>query len=113
MFDKILLFAAAGLVMGLGFVHADKASRDPTRPPFHTAVSTQAGPDQGLPTLSSVLLSDDRRLAVLDGRVMSEGEERSGVKVWKIKHDRVVVSVAGQEPVTLMLDTKRIHKELR
>ena len=89
------------------------AVRDPTRPPGARVRSTVVQASTAVPELSSVLIGADRRLAVIDGKVMAEGEVRAGVKVWQIKADRVVVSVAGSKPVTLLLDKARIHKEVR
>lgn len=86
---------------------------DPTRP-LRGASSTPGRTDPGeVPQLTSVLISAERRLAVIDGAVLQEGEERDGLKVWKISADRVVVSVAGRQPVTLLLDKARIDKDLR
>ncbi|MDH3641938.1 MAG: general secretion pathway protein GspB [Gammaproteobacteria bacterium] len=87
--------------------------RDPTRPPGARVRGPVVQTSTTVPELSSVLIGADRRLAVIDGKVMAEGESRAGVKVWQIKADRVVVSIAGSKPVTLMLDKARIHKEIR
>ena len=92
---------------------ASAAGRDPTRPPSARVLGPVVQASTAVPELSSVLIGADRRLAVIDGKVMAEGEMRSGVKVWQIKSDRVVVSVAGRKPMTLMLDKARIHKEVR
>lgn len=91
------------------------APRDPTQPPprLSGSVGNHAASGGATPTLSSVLFGADRRLAVLDGKVMAEGEERFGLKVWKIERDRVVVSVDGQTPITLLLDRAAIHKVVR
>ena len=87
--------------------------RDPTKPPGGRVAASVVQQTSAAPELSSVLIGATRRLAVIDGRVMAEGEERAGVKVWQIKVDRVVVSVAGRKPMTLMLDSARIYKEDR
>jgi MSHA biogenesis protein MshK len=112
-FRTYLVFVAS---FGIGLVPADgnaDAARDPTQPSTYSAASPEVSQLTGVPTLSSVLIGAERRLAVVDGTVLSEGEERAGLKVWEIKPDRVVVSVAGQKPMTLMLDAGRIHKEVR
>ena len=85
--------------------------RDPTRPPSGR-VAGPAAPEPGVKLeLSSVLIGATRRVAVIDGMLMVEGEERAGVKLWEIKKDRVVVSVAGRKPVTLLLDNARMRKD--
>lgn len=110
MCSKLIVICA---LLGIGVASADETPRDPTRPSIYQQVGPATAGVTGVPKLSSVLIGADRRLAVVDGRVMSEGEERSGVKVWEIRPDRVVVSVAGQEPITLLLDAAGIHKEIR
>ena len=106
-------FLQAGIVVASVDGQPATSERDPTRPPGRMATSPVAQENKAVPELSSVLVGATRRIAVIDGKVMAEGEERGGVKVWQIKADRVVVSVAGRKPVTLMLDKAPIHKELR
>ena len=84
---------------------------DPTRPERWMVESQQARPE--LPTLSSVLHGGGRRLAVIGGRVMAEGELREGVKLWKVEADRVVLSMGDGPPVTVHLDKSKVIKEVR
>ena len=109
MCKRVILLICA---LAAGYVFAD-GSRDPTLPPGYVPSGPEVAASARVPKLSSGLIGADRRLATVDGKLMSEGEEHSGVKVWEIRSDRVVVSVAGQEPMTLLLDTGRIHKEVR
>lgn len=73
------------------------ALTDPTRPSAYRA----AGETQSL-QLESVLISRDRKIAVINGRILSEGERIDGFKVIKIAKE----SVKGQ------LDGKRVTLEL-
>ena len=91
---------------------ADLDARDPTKPMAYSPATAPVAM-AGTPQLSSVLVADDRRVAVLNGHLMVEGEERAGVKLWRVQADRVVVSVAGREPVTVRLDAGRVYKEQR
>jgi MSHA biogenesis protein MshK len=84
---------------------------DPTRPERWSSVQPQA--QMELPTLSSVLLGNGRKLAVLDGRVMAEGETRAGMKLWKVESDRVVLSMNEGAPLTVRLDKTNVIKEKR
>ena len=60
-----------------------------------------------------MLISPERKLAVIDGRVFSEGESSGGIRVWKIKSDRVVVSLGSGVRMTLRLDETVVNKEVR
>lgn len=76
---------------------------DPTRPLGPAAVAGTAGAAMARPALHSVLIGADRRVAVIDGRRMGEGEEYNGIKVWQILPEGVVVSVNGSPRMLLEL----------
>lgn len=97
----------------LSGVWADLANRDPTRPPQGTPARANVVEVIDAPKLSSVLIGHDRKLAVINGKLLGEGERWSGMKVWEIHPDRVVVSLSGQKAMTLMLDGARVHKDVR
>ena len=105
------------LMAVVGFANLARATvpglEDPTRPLVSRSSEPRARTQVELPQLTSVLIGKDRKLAVIDGRLMSEGEERQGVKVWKIEGDHAVISLEGRGPVTLTLDNARVHKESR
>ena len=84
---------------------------DPTRPPLVAPAGSAA--QQALPVLSSVLIGIDRKLAVIDGKVLAEGDVSQGFRVQRIEPDRVVVSRAGRPAVTLLLDRTPIDKDVR
>lgn len=84
---------------------------DPTRPERWSEARPAA--QLQLPVLSSVLLGSGRKLAVLDGRVMAEGETRAGMKLWKVESDRVLLSLNDSSPVTVRLDRTSVIKENR
>ena len=117
MFKSALLAAISAISVILALTPlpsaADVVGRDPTKPPGSLNIAPKVVETAGVPRLTSVLIGEDRRLAVIDGRLMYEGEERSGLRVWEILPDRVIVSRAGQQPMTLMLDWAHIHKEVR
>lgn len=84
---------------------------DPTRPLLVSAqVATATGAVPDRPTLASVLIGPERRVAVIDGRRMSEGEEREGIKVWRIRPDGVEVSIGGAPRMLLALPGSGMHK---
>ena len=86
---------------------------DPTQPLRATGAghANSAAPQR--PSLSSVLISPDRRVAVIDGRRMTEGESRAGIRVLEIRSDHVVVSVNDSPRMVLEIGNSRMHKELR
>ena len=103
------------LLLSLQVLAGGEKLRDPTRPErFAEPVSGFVGKKKvTLPRLSSVLIGDDRRLAVIDGELMAEGDVSNGLRVQRIISDRVVVTLDNSASVTLMLDTLGIHKEVR
>ncbi len=102
------------LLSCLGAWAGDENLPDPTRPEgFSHRATGVSGAPVTLPQLSSVLIGDDRKLAVIDGRVMAEGDVENGVRVRRISSDRVVVALEGDAQVTLLLDRTEIHKEVR
>jgi hypothetical protein len=108
-FSSLLLFSGATNVALTNVPELE----DPTRP--LTIRAAEDGPVQApsVPVLTSILVGKERKLAVINGRLMSEGADERGVKVLRIYPDRAVVSVGGDRPITLTLDNARMHKEKR
>ncbi len=108
-------FITCALLLSLGTWADNRTLRDPTRPDgFAQSLTGVSGKTMvSLPRLSSVLIGDERRLAVIDGRVMAVGDVSNGIRVRSINRDRVVVTMDSRTPVTLLLDTVGIHKEVR
>ncbi len=92
------------------------ALSDPTRP----ANTDKAGsgrkviPDTRSWVLSSTLVAPQRRVAVINGRLVSEGELVDGARVIEIRKLKVLIQVPGRR-ITLQLlpDTLKQHKEQR
>lgn len=99
---KIGLFfvlTAAGFELAYGL-------QDPTQPSnFLAAASTTS-----VLTLESILISGDRRVAVINGTAVAEGEFTDGVKVVSIEKDSVRV-VRGGSVLKLMLNSVSIRQE--
>lgn len=74
------------------------ALQDPTRPPGPAAQATSVAPARAL-ELSSVLLGSQRRIAVIDGVALQEGDSHDGIRVRRIHQDRVEVTDRGQARV--------------
>lgn len=92
---------AAGLLvipMLLGMSGLAFALQDPTRPPEAAGAVVQSAPERAL-VLDSILFSRDRRVAVIEGEALREGQGFDGVRVIRIHQDRVLVSDNGRERV--------------
>lgn len=115
MSDGLLVVLALAWAVGSAAAAPGADLSDPTQPLRPSAVRPAGAPGGEVerPTLESVLIGQGRRVAVIDGRRMTEGEERHGVKVHRIRADGVVVSVNGSPPMTLSISNSRMHKELR
>ena len=102
------------LVSAIADVVSADVPRDPTEPsrwvPSRVADDSES---LTLPVLTSVLIGEDRKLVVIDGRVMSEGDQLGAVKVWRIESDHAVVSVGGRSPLKLWLNKHDMNKEVQ
>ncbi|MFO8141201.1 MAG: hypothetical protein R6T87_04790 [Marinobacter sp.] len=76
----------------------DPALQDPTRPPGNAAQAAAVAPLRAL-ELGSVLLGSQRRVAVIDGVALQEGDSHDGVRIRRIHKDRVEVTDRGQPRV--------------
>lgn len=109
--ERVVCWALAWAIAGV--VSAD-VPRDPTEP--SRWVPAQVADDSEsltLPVLTSVLIGEDRKLVVIDGRVMREGDQLGAVKVWRIESDHAVVSIGGRSPLKLWLNKHDMNKEVQ
>lgn len=87
MFSPIRILQTFILMSGLTSMLVMAQLDDPTRPPdFVTAVATEADAveqEEGW-TLTSILVSPQRRVAIINGKPLREGESLAGAKVMKI-----------------------------
>ena len=83
----------------------DKTLTDPTKPPVQAVVAkVHAVPDQ-IHTLTSILIGQQRKLAVIDGNTMSEGDTYNGIRLVKVNSDSVDVRTI----VRLSAKVTRLH----
>ena len=85
------LFTLAALL--LMFSSISFAANDPMRPPMTSTSVKQDAPGW---VLNSVLISEDRHIAVINQRPVYEGGKINGAKVLKIYSDRVRLSTADK-----------------
>jgi|SRR5690554_501813 len=84
----LALFASAGA----------HALQDPTRPPDARPASVQSTAPRAI-ELGSILLGSQRRVAVINGVALREGENHDGIRVRRIHSDKVEVTDRGQPRV--------------
>lgn len=111
----ILLSSLAVMTLGTGLALADASSAtdleltDPTRPNWY-GLQPSIKHDPSKPILNSIISSDDRRLAVINGALMREGERKRGLLLQEVLPDRVLVVTAENELQALRLAVPKIRK---
>lgn len=75
------------------------ALEDPTRPSGFNAPTAEAPKPQANFSLDSIMIGDGKRLAVINGQMVREGQSLEQARVVKVTPDRVVLSVNGQQRV--------------
>jgi len=83
------------LVVALMASSQANALQDPTRPPEARLPSVQKAPVRDL-ELGSILLGSARRVAVIEGVPMREGEIHNGIRVKRIYRHKVEILDQGQ-----------------
>lgn len=85
------------LTLAVAVVYAQPELADPTRPSGWRAVQEQGERVSEVPVrLDSILLSPWRRIAVINGHTLAEGESRDGLTLVKVSKSEVEVRVDGQ-----------------
>ncbi len=91
---------------------------DPTRPPSVAAGAPAAGTTVAAPVeksgLDSIIISKNRRAAILDGQTVELGGKHGDAKLIEIAPDRVVLQTAhGRQVKMLFPDVKKTGKQGR
>ncbi|MGC8120936.1 hypothetical protein [Marinobacter sp. VGCF2001] len=90
-----------GLALMLTFFAAAspiQALQDPTKPPGDQRQATTPKPSRAL-ALGSIVHGPDRRVAVIEGVTLTEGQSYNGIRVRRIHRDRVEILDRGQRRV--------------
>lgn len=96
---KIFYYSTIGLfLLSVCELSVATALRDPTQPPH---VSRSADVTMGL-QLASILRGPDRRMALINGQWLQEGDDIAGMVVQRITENRVVMK-NGTRTVALTL----------
>ena len=102
MCNRQLFPLVAALLLMSSTAHSLK---DPTRPSVYRAAATQ----QSL-KLESILLADNRKVAVINGQVLTVGERLGNVKIVDIRKGQVTINRNGYSS-KLELTTDSIRQE--
>lgn len=105
----LLVFA----VCGTSAFAQSGALVDPTRPPSVDTLPQAATAPRPGPRLQSVLISPNRRVAVIDGNAVGIGGKVGDATVASISEDAVVLKYADRRSETLQLITAVDKKERR
>ena len=91
---RVMIFmAVAALAFPGGAAWASELS-DPTRPtPLHG--ERRAAPQQPTWTLNSTLVSEDRRVAIINGRAVGVGDQINGARVVRVEQGAVWLEYQG------------------
>lgn len=90
---------AAALAAAVGVAGAQQGLGDPTRPtslvePAPVAKAAQSGPRW---RLQSTLVAESRRLAVINGRTVAQGDRIDGATVREVRQEGVTLDVDGRQ----------------
>lgn len=103
---RLWLLAGAALLAAGGAARAQDDAGDPTRPPAvlsaPPANQGQSASAAGAPQLQSILVSlrpGGRRVAVIDGKTLRQGERIGGAVVESIRATEVVLRKGNQKQV--------------
>lgn len=94
--------STVALVLAVALTPAAAQEADPMRPP-QTAPETTAKPAPRYYHLSSILISPERRSAIINGRRVSVGERVGGARVVTILGSEVTLSIAGRHKTLTLL----------
>lgn len=103
--SKLLVFFCL-----VGLKHAYAEMRDPTQPPAIPISVTQETPQyEGDYKLQSILIGPMRKLAMINGELVSVGSKIQNARVVAINKNYVVLLIGGRQ-MTLYLFGKRLWK---
>lgn len=102
--SKIILLVFGLSIMSVYNVNVI-AAQDPMRPPsWMTGSSTTKIRNERL-NLQQILISDDRRSAVINNKLVNEGDSIKGAKVKEIDRERVIVMRSGRRQILRLVPT--------
>ncbi len=89
-------FVIMALTLASALGLADEVLRDPTRP--YTAVEQRAAAAPRF-VVNAIIVSADRRVAIVNGRRVGVGSSLSGARVIAIDRDQLVLEIDGRHVI--------------
>ena len=100
----------AGLLMVSA---AGYAAQDPMRPPHFSNPTESRNTKKEPIVLQQILISKDRKIVIVNDKVLQEGQSISGAKIIKIEANQIRIRRAGVNGVIKLLPfTKEIYREI-
>lgn len=116
MFENWRNTAAGTVFFALGVWSGMSAANDladPTRPPdYRKPVVTRSAPSLPAMELTSIMISPERRVAIIDGHSLRQGATHRGLRIVAIESDRVRLEGAAGN-VTLKLLPTAVKRAVR
>lgn len=84
------------LTLASGLCVADEVLRDPTRP--YTAAEPRASTAPRF-VVNAIIVSDDRRVAIVNGRRVGVGSALRGARVIAIEKDQLILDIDGKRVI--------------
>ncbi len=95
LFSAVLCVVLTSALVGMNSV----AWADPMRPPGFGVASTKKAYQSTNFVLSQILISEQRKRAIINEKLVSEGDRVAGAKVLRIDPDKVILRVDGKQRV--------------
>lgn len=96
----LILGVTAALLLGPLQTVADESRRDPTRP--YSAQSVVSSSTTAF-DVSAIFVSKERRVAIVNGKRVTEGDQVNGAIVVEINQDGLRLNLHGRELTTRLL----------
>ncbi len=98
MFSRRQILAMAGCLTALPASAQDAPLADPTRPALRSPAGAAGRSASGL-RLEGIVISANRKLALISGEFLAEGEQIYGLRIVRIDRDKVTALRNGQRLV--------------
>lgn len=89
------------------------AGQDPMRPPHFSNQSTSKVVKKEPIRLQQILISKDRKIVIINNKMLQVGQSISGAKITKIEANQISIRRAGVNKIIKLLPvTKEVNREI-